>query len=135
MWHGIASEQSKETHFKLYLADVGMLSSYFCGEENAEIRKALLENYVMQALTAGEKYQLCFWESDAQAKVDFILTKDGDETPVELRISMTGKGKSIASYQKLKQKKDEKYFRFGFENFYSTPVLTQTPYYAIFCLK
>lgn len=129
------NEQSKETHFKLYLADVGMLSSYFCGEETAETRKALLENYVMQTLTAEELYQLCFWESDAQAKVDFILTKDGKETPVELRTSTTGKGKSIASYQKSKQKSDDKYLRFGFENFYSTPVLTQIPYYAIFCLK
>lgn len=129
------NEQSKESHFKLYLPDVGMLSSYFCGEENTEIRKALLENYVMQTLTAGEVYQLCFWESDAQAKVDFILTKGGRETPVELRVSTTGKAKSIASYQICKKKKDEKYFRFGFENFYSTPVLTQIPYYAIFCLK
>ncbi len=129
------NEQSKDTHFKLYLPDVGMLSSYFCGEETADTRKALLENYVMQTLTAREAYQLCFWESDAQAKVDFVLAKGEKETPVELRTSTTGKAKSIASYHVAKQKKDENYFRFGFENFYSTPVLTQIPYYAIFCLK
>lgn len=129
------NEQSKETHFKLYLPDVGMLSSCFCGEENAETRKALLENYVMQTLTAGETYQLCFWESDAQAKVDFILTKAGEETPVELRTSTTGKAKSIASYYASKNISDGKFLRFGFENFYSTPVLMQIPYYAVFCLK
>lgn len=129
------NEQSKDSHFKLYFPDVGMLSSYFCGEETVDTRKALLENYVMQTLTAREAYQLCFWESDAQAKVDFVLTKEGQETPVELRTSTTGKAKSIASYQACKKKKDDNYFRFGFENFHSTAVLTQIPYYAIFCLK
>lgn len=128
------NEQSNETHFKLYLPDVGMLSSFFRGEETAETRKALLENYVMQTLTAGEVYQLCFWESDAQAKVDFILTKAGEETPVELRTSTTGKAKSIASYHASKNITDGNFLRFGFENFYSTPVITQIPYYAVFCL-
>ena len=95
----------------------------------------LLENYVMQTLVANEGYSLCFWESEAQAKVDFILEKEGDETAVELRISTNGKAKSIASYQALNKKTGEQYYRFGFENFYSTSVIKQIPYYAIFCLK
>lgn len=129
------NEQSKDGHFKLYLPDVGMLSSAFYGVETEETRKALLENYVMQTLNASGAYQLCFWESDAQAKVDFILNKNDSETPVELRTSMSGKAKSIASYQANAGKTGEKYYRFGFENFYSTSVLYQIPYYAIFCLK
>ncbi len=129
------NEQKRESHFKLYLPDVGMLSSAFYGTETEETKKAVLENYVMQTLLANEIYSLCFWESEAQAKVDFILGKNGKETPVELRISTNGKAKSIASYQAANQKTGEHYFRFGFENFYSTPVLTQIPYYAVFCLK
>lgn len=129
------NEEKKETHFKLYLPDVGMLSSAFAGEETEETRKALLENYVMQTMHAKESMQLHFWESDAQAKVDFILQKDGKDTPVELRTSLTGKAKSIASYRAEKNSGEEGYYRFGFENFYSTPVLKQIPYYAIFCIK
>ncbi len=129
------NEQQKESHFKLYLPDVGMLSSAFCGVETEDTRKALLENYVMQTLTAGERYQLKFWESEAQAKVDFVLSENGNETAVELRVSTTGKGKSIASYQAANEKIGEKYYRFGFENFHSTAVMTQIPYYAVFCLK
>ncbi|MCH5272140.1 MAG: ATP-binding protein [Lachnospiraceae bacterium] len=130
------NKQEKDTHFKLYLPDVGMLSSAFAGEETDEIRKALLENYVMQTLLAGENYRLSFWESKAQAKVDFILEKDGYETPVELRLSKGGRGKSIASYRAAKNCREETlYYCFGFENFYSTSVSRQIPYYAVFCLE
>lgn len=127
-------EQKKEGHFKLYFPDVGMLSSAFCGLDTPETRKAILENYVMQALETGERYDLYFWESDAQAKVDFILSESGEETPVELRISSVGKGKSIASYQASTGNNNGPFYRFGFENFYSTSVVIQIPYYAIFCV-
>jgi len=129
------NEQKKDTHFKLYLPDVGMLASAFGGVDTEETRKALLENYVMQTLTAGEVYELAFWESEAQAKVDFLLSKNNRETAVELRVSTNSKSKSVASYQTSTGKTGEKYYRFGFENFYSTPVLMQVPYYAIFCIK
>lgn len=128
--------QKGETHFKLYLPDVGMLSSAFAGEETAEIRKALLENYVMQTLLANGGCQLSFWESEAQAKVDFVLGKGGDKTPVELRTSRSGKSKSIASYRAVNHcKEEEGYYRFGFENFHSTAIVRQIPYYAVFCIK
>ncbi|MDD6034978.1 MAG: AAA family ATPase [Lachnospiraceae bacterium] len=130
------NEQGNETHFKLYFPDVGMLYSSFTGEENAEIRKALLENYVMQTLESNFTNPIHFWESKAQAKVDFILSKNGIETPVELRTSLTGKAKSIASYYAVKgNMQEQRYYRFGFENFYSTSVLKQIPYYAVFCIK
>lgn len=128
------NEETRENHFKLYLPDVGMLSTAFAGEDSPEIRKALLENYVMQMLTAGEKYDLCFWESDAMAKVDFILKANNQTTPVELRIIGNEKPKSVASYRQVKGDQEEFYYRFGFENFYSTSVMKQIPYYAIFCL-
>lgn len=130
------NETKKDSHFKLYLPDVGMLSSAFAGEESQEIRKALLENYVMQTLSAKSNYSLHFWESEAQAKVDFLLGKDGVETPVELRTSKGGKAKNIASYRTANGVQNEEiYYRFGFENFYSTIVLNQIPYYAVFCLE
>lgn len=129
------NEQTRETHFKLYLPDVGMLSSAFGGTENEETRKAVLENYVMQTLVMNEKISLCFWESEAQAKVDFIISDDTKETAVELRTSMNGRSKSIVSYQTANKKSGDEYYRFGFENFYSTSVMRQIPYYAVFCIK
>ena len=130
------NEEKKESHFKLYLSDVGMLSSAFAGEESPEIRKALLENYVMQTLSAKGSFGLQFWESEAQAKVDFIMEKEELKTPVELRVSKGGKAKNVAAYRAVKGcSVEDIYYRFGFENFYSTPVLKQIPYYAVFCLE
>ena len=128
-------QKMNQSQFKLYFPDVGMMSSAFMGEENEHLRKALLENYVMQTLEANEAFEVCYWESEAQAKVDFVLNKDGKETAVELRTSTSGKGKSIASYQAYKQCEGQKYYRFGFENFYSTSVIMQVPYYAVFCVR
>ncbi len=133
------NEKNKESSFKLYMPDVGMLYSAFLGMDSSETRKALLENYVMQTLVANNLKDIFFWESDAQAKVDFIIKNEGKETPVELRTSTTGKGKSVASYFASQAEKggqtEGQYYRFGFENFYSTSVLKSIPYYAIFCIK
>ena len=131
----LKEQKGNQSQFKLYFPDVGMMSSAFMGEENEHIKKALLENYVMQTLESSEAFQLCFWESEAQAKVDFILKKGNKETAVELRTSTVGKAKSIASYQMANHSEGEKYYRFGFENFYSTSVIVQVPYYAVFCIK
>lgn len=129
------NEQTRDSHFKLYLPDVGMLASAFQGEDTEEIKRALLENYVMQTLFMNGNFSMCFWESEAQAKVEFILEKNGHETAVELRTATNSKAKSIASYQANNGKTGEQYYRFGFENFYSTSVMTQIPYYAVFCVK
>lgn len=113
-----------------------MLSSAFAGNETEETRKALLENYVMQTLSVNGTFHLSFWESEAQAKVAFVLMGEGHATPVELRISKGGRGKSIASYRIAHHcKEEDSYYRFGFENFHSTSVMRQIPYYAVFCIK
>lgn len=128
------NQLEKENHFKLYFPDVGMLYAAVQGKMNTEIRKALLENYIMQTLSRSDKYSLAFWESEAQAKVDFVICTNDNETPVELRISSNSKGKSIGVYFASRGKREEKYLRVGFENYHSTNVLKNIPLYALFCL-
>ncbi len=133
------NEKNKESSFKLYMPDVGMLSSAFLGVDSAETRKAQLENFVMQTLISNGLEELFFWESEAQAKVDFIIKQGEKETPVELRTSTVGKGKSVASYMAAHRSNntqtDKQYYRLGFENFYSTTVMKNIPYYAAFCIR
>lgn len=133
------NEKNKESSFKLYMPDVGILCSAFLGKNSNETRKALLENYVMQTFIANGLNDIFFWESDAQAKVDFVIKRGEKETPVELRASTTGKGKSIASYFSSKVGTDEQtdgqYYRLGPDNFFSTTVMKCIPYYAAFCIK
>lgn len=125
------NQMGKPNHFKLYFSDVGMLSVAFAGKMNDEIRKALLENYVMQTLCRSKGFQLYFWESEARARVEFLMKSSEEETPVELRISSNSKRKSIGVFL---EGKPRRFLRIGFENYYSTDVMRNVPLYAIFCL-
>lgn len=132
-----SSDQGKEEgRGKVYLPDVGLLHSVFCGEEGPELRKALLENYVYQAILVSHKIEASFWESEALAKVEFLLTKNGKSTPVELRLTSSGKSKNIASFLASLPKYEERpeALRFSFENFQVGSGYFQIPFYAVFCL-
>lgn len=129
------NRDEKEGHFKLYLPDVGVLTSEFFGKNDEEIRRAQLENYVIQTLLESNHYELSFWESEAQAKLSFLLTQGNVTTPVELRVSMSSKSKSIGVYlQKDSSRPKGIGLRIGPENFCSTDVTRIIPYYAVFCL-
>ncbi|MBO5197552.1 MAG: ATP-binding protein [Lachnospiraceae bacterium] len=122
-----------ETQFKLYFPDVGMLHSQMAlsvwEEENA--RKALLENYVLNSLeNAG--YHPCFWESASQAKIDFLIEKDGAMIPVEVRPGDNTRTKSIGVYKK---QSDFPYsIKISSRNFEKGEEIEYIPYYAVFCL-
>ena len=45
---------------------------------------ALAENYVAQALHANG-YPLYYWTSDQTAEIDFVLQKDGQVIPIEVK--------------------------------------------------
>lgn len=129
------NQDRKDGHFKLYLPDVGVLTSEFFGKNNDEIRRAQIENFVMQTLLENNHYEMSFWESEAQAKLSFLLTKNGTTTPVELRTSTSSKSKSIGVYlQKDSGRQNTNGLRIGPDNFCSTDVIKTVPYYAAFCL-
>lgn len=128
-------QEEKDTHFKLYYPDTGLLSMQYTGRETEEIRKAILENYVMQVMNGKEEYKLTFWESEAVARVDFLFDKNGETTPVELRLSSNSKSKSVAAYvSSHKNSVVGKTLRICFNNFHTTEVTKQIPFYSLFCL-
>mgnify|MGYP003290063660 CR=1 FL=1 len=122
-------------NFKLYYPDVGLLSYSLFGNTSEQIRKAKLENYLMEQFSANGWNELSFWESKGMAKVDILLKKDGITTPVEIRDSNVGKGKSIVTFFEKNSSDKNFYFRFCNENLDSTDVCYQLPFYAAFCIK
>ena len=40
-------------------------------------------------------YNLYYWESDNRAEVDFLIQKDGDIIPVEVKANLHSKSKSL----------------------------------------
>ena len=131
--------QEQDTlQFKLYLPDVGILNTLLMKNISQEkelspsIQKTILENYMMQSLTA-RGFRPNFWESNSLAKIDFIIeTKDGI-VPIETKLSDNTRNKSVSVF---KASHEVPYsIRVSSKNFEFTNHVKNIPYYSIFCLK
>lgn len=91
--------------FKLYLCDAG-LASYKAGLTRANMDifdntylGGITENYVANTLFCNG-YELFYWESEAKAEVDFVIMRDGNVIPVEVKSSDRTRSYSLNSYMK-----------------------------------
>lgn len=139
----LQSSEETNTNFKLYLSDVGLLSTRIaneiCAEDIDKIKiihrknkdKAILENYVAQALLA-RNYHFGFWESDSMAKIDFLIQKENSIIPIEIHCNDITRSKSISVF---KQKCDIPYaIKISSKNFDFKNQIKYIPYYATFCI-
>ena len=129
------SEQEKNTGFKLYFPDTGMLNSRMIEKAGIagaiEWKKALLENYIAQAFDA-KNYRFAFWESDSIAKIDFLIAKNDEWLPIEIYENEKTRSKSISI---LKQKcKVSTSIKISSRNFELINEIKYVPYYAVFCI-
>lgn len=129
------------TSFKVYLTDVGLLSSKFDIPHNAilsslsafdNFKGALAENYVAAALTASGHTPF-YWESNGKAEVDFILQmKNGDIIPIEVKSGEHTKAKSLMVFN---QRYDTQYsIRISGKNFGFANNIKAVPLYAVFLI-
>lgn len=128
------------TSFKLYMSDVGLfvnkakypLYQIDLSEQPTMITMGpLTEHYVANELREKE-YTLYYWESNGKAELDFIIQKDIDIVPIEVKTSTHTKSRSLDLYMKTFNPKyairiSEK--NFGFEN-----NIKSVPLYAVFCI-
>ena len=139
---GDSAEDASNMNFKLYLADTGLLYTKLTEEIGKDRhaadeklstnrKKALLENYMAQALQA-RGYPFAFWESDSTAKIDFIIPKEGHLLPIEIHCSDNTRSKSISVFR---QKCDIPYaVKISSRNFDYFNQIKYIPYYAAFCI-
>ena len=128
-----------ENCFKLYLSDVGLLTSLLGVKyndiilDNLEIYKGIItENYVATQFVSN-KNDLYYWSSSNKAEIDFLLYNDDGIIPVEVKANKNIKSKSLNIYiEKFKPKYSIRISNknFGFEN-----GIKSVPLYAIFCIK
>ena len=89
------------------------------------------ENYIATSLKSNN-YSLYYWESDGKAEVDYLIQKNGDIIPIEVKTSEHNKSKSLYIYMK---KYSPKYAiriskrNFGFEN-----NIKSVPLYAVYLI-
>ena len=126
--------------FKIYVSDLGLLCAkkdvvaadiLYDSPELDDFKGGLVENYVNAQLTANG-YRTYYWESARSAEVDFVIQREGQIIPVEVKSADNVKAKSLRVYMdayhpayavKLSAK------NFGFENDVKT-----VPLYAAFCV-
>jgi predicted AAA+ superfamily ATPase len=130
------------TFFKIYMGDVGLLSSKLGiaaqviladNDQLNYFKGALTENYVANILLSNG-LNCNYWESEGKAEVDFIIqTKAGECIPVEVKSSENVRSKSL---QQFIMKYHPAYSiristkNFGFEN-----GIKSVPLYACFCVN
>lgn len=141
----VAAELPLEMHkdltsFKLYMSDVGLfvnkarypLYQIDLSEQPTMIAmEPLTEHYVANELKVNG-YETYYWESGGKAELDFIIQKDIDIIPIEVKTSTHNKSRSLDIYMKTYNPKyairiSEK--NFGFEN-----NIKSVPLYATFCI-
>ena len=128
-----------EEYFKLYISDVGLLTSLLeiqyndiLLDNNFLYKGNIAENYVAEQLVRNG-VSLYYWKSNSDAEVDFILYNEDGLIPIEVKASDNITSKSLNSYIK---KYNPKYAirisskNFGFEN-----NIKSIPLYATFLIK
>ena len=91
----------------------------------------LTEHFVAGELKKNG-YELYYWESNGKAELDFVIQKDTDIIPIEVKINIHVKARSLDLYMKTYNPQygiriSEK--NFGFEN-----NIKSVPLYAVFCI-
>lgn len=126
--------------FKIYVSDLGLLCAkkdlaandiLYMVEELNDFKGGMAENYVNVQLTING-YNTYYWESERGAEIDFVIQRDGQLIPIEVKSADNTKAKSLRVYMqtykpayaiKLSTK------NFGFEDGKKT-----VPLYAAFCI-
>lgn len=126
--------------FKLYMADVGLLSAFvnitpdnIIRDELSDLYKGTLaENYVAQTLKVRHK-ELFYWTSESpEAEVDFVLQIDGKVVPIEAKYNTNVHARSMKHFTSMYQ--PERAIRLSARNFGTDGNIYAVPLYAAFCI-
>lgn len=127
--------------FKVYLVDVGLLrrlsqlSPTAFGEGNrlfTEFKGALSENYVLQALQNQFEVSPRYWsQNNPSYEVDFIIQRENDIIPIEVKSDINIESKSLKAYQNKYSQKTKIRVRFSLENLKLNGNLLNIPLFMI----
>ena len=112
--------------FKIYLVDVGLLrrltqlSPTAFGEGNrlfTEFKGALTENFVLQTLITQFEVISRYWsQSNPPYEVDFLIQRENDIFPVEVKSEANISSKSLKKFKELFPDKVKLRVRFSLDN-------------------
>ena len=92
--------------FKIYVSDLGLFCAkkdlaandiLYMVEELNDFKGGMTENYVNVQL-AINGYNTYYWESERGAEIDFVIQRDGQLIPIEVKSADNTRAKSLKVY-------------------------------------
>ncbi|MCC8102034.1 MAG: ATP-binding protein [Clostridiales bacterium] len=126
--------------FKIYVSDMGLLCAkkdlaandilYMVDEIN-DFKGGMAENYVNVQLSING-YHTYYWESRRGAEIDFIIQRDGQLIPIEVKSADNTRAKSLRLY--METYKPAYAIKLSARNFGFEDGKKTVPLYAAFCI-
>ncbi len=126
--------------FKIYVSDLGLLCAkkdlaandilYMVDEIN-DFKGGMAENYVHVQLSING-YRTYYWESERGAEIDFIIQRDGQIIPIEVKSADNTRAKSLKRY--MDTYKPAYAIKLSAKNFSFEDGKKTIPLYAAFCI-
>ena len=127
-----------EDSFKLYLSDIGLLTSIseikytdIILEKNFGFKGALTENYIAQEFITNN-IALYYWTYGRDAEVDFIIYNADGIIPVEIKSGTNVKSTSLNIY--MRENKPKYAIRLSAKNFGFENNIKSVPLYATYLI-
>lgn len=126
--------------FKIYVSDPGLLCAkkdltandiLYMDDDLNDFKGGMTENYVNVQLLIND-YKTYYWESDRSAEVDFVIQRDGDIIPIEVKSADNVRAKSLKVYMKTFEPAYA--IKVSSKNFGFSDGIKTVPLYAAFCI-
>lgn len=126
--------------FKLYMSDVGLFvnkARYPLYQIDLNTMPTMIamgvltEHYVANELR-NKGYDCYYWESNGKAELDFVIQKDMDIVPIEVKTSIHTKSRSLDVYNR--NYAPNYAIRISEKNFGLENKIKSVPLYAVFCI-
>lgn len=126
--------------FKIYVSDMGLLCAkkdlaandiLYMVEELNDFKGGMTENYV-QVQLAINGYRAYYWESERGAEIDFIIQRNGELIPIEVKAADNTRAKSLNVY--MATYRPSYAIKLSAKNFAFEDGKKTVPLYAAFCI-
>ena len=126
--------------FKIYVSALGLLCAkkdlvandiLYKVEELNDFKGGMVENYVNVQLTING-YRTYYWESERGAEIDFIIQREGQLIPIEVKSADNTRAKSLKVY--MDTYKPAYAIKLSTKNFGFEDNKKIVPLYAAFCI-
>ena len=126
--------------FKIYVSDLGLLCAkkdlaandiLYMVEELNDFKGGMAESYVNVQLSING-YHTYYWESKRGAEIDFVIQRDGQLIPIEVKSADNTRAKSLKVY--MDTYKPSYAIKLSTKNFAFEDNKKIVPLYAAFCI-